>query len=92
MQPSVPHVFSSVLADLWLWIRVLRKEILAQRVLGRVAPGAIGYGGLVPSLEDELGCYRRPYRSTAMTANLDIDIEYALESLGPVHCEVPFSG
>jgi hypothetical protein len=35
MQPSVPHVFSSVLADLRLWIRVLRKEVMAQGVLGR---------------------------------------------------------
>ena len=34
------------------------------------------------------------YRSTAMTANLDIDIdiEDALESLGPRHRDVPFSG
>ena len=32
------------------------------------------------------------YRSTAMTADLDIDIEDALESLGPGHCDVPFSG
>jgi hypothetical protein len=32
------------------------------------------------------------YRSTAMTANLDIDIEYSLESLGPGHRDVPFSG
>ena len=29
---------------------------------------------------------------TAMAANLDIDIEYALESLGPGHRDVPFSG
>jgi hypothetical protein len=26
------------------------------------------------------------YRSTAMSANLDIDIEYSLEPLGPGHC------
>ena len=26
------------------------------------------------------------YRSTAMTANPDIDIEYSLEPLGPGHC------
>ena len=34
------------------------------------------------------------YRSTAMIAKLDIDIdiEYALESLGSGHCDVPFSG
>ena len=32
------------------------------------------------------------YRSTAMTANLDIDIEDALESLGPGHRDVSFSG
>jgi len=32
------------------------------------------------------------YRSTAMTANLDIAIEEALESLGPGHRDVPFSG
>ena len=36
------------------------------------------------------------YRSTAMTANLDIDIdidiEDTLESLGPRHRDVPFSG
>ena len=32
------------------------------------------------------------YGSTAMTANLNIDIEYALESLGPGHRDVPFSG
>jgi hypothetical protein len=31
-------------------------------------------------------------RSTAMTATFDIDIEDALESLGPGHCDVPFSG
>ena len=31
-------------------------------------------------------------RPTAMTANLDIDIEYSLESLGPGHRDVPFSG
>ena len=30
--------------------------------------------------------------STAATANLDVDIEYALESLGPGHRDVPFSG
>ena len=30
------------------------------------------------------------YRSTAMTANLDIDIEDALESLGSGHCDAPF--
>ena len=65
---------------------------MAEGVLGQVALGAIGSDGLVSSLEDELGCYRRPYRSTAMTANLDIDIEYALESLGSGHCDVPFSG
>ena len=29
---------------------------------------------------------------TAMAANLDIDIEYALESLGPGHRDGPFSG
>jgi hypothetical protein len=29
---------------------------------------------------------------TAMTANLDIDIEYALQSVGPGHRDVPFSG
>ena len=34
------------------------------------------------------------YRSSAMTANLDIDIdiEDSLESLGPRHRDVPFSG
>ena len=32
------------------------------------------------------------YRSTATAANLDIDIEYALESLGPGHRDVSFSG
>ena len=32
------------------------------------------------------------YRSAAMTANLDIDIEDALESLGPGHRAAPFSG
>ncbi len=32
------------------------------------------------------------YRSTAMTANLDIDIEYALESVGPRPCDVLVSG
>jgi len=32
------------------------------------------------------------YRSTAMTANLDIDIEYSLESLGPGHRDVSFNG
>ena len=26
------------------------------------------------------------YRSTAMSANLDIDVEYSLEPLGPGHC------
>ena len=31
-------------------------------------------------------------RSTAMTANLDIDIEDALESLGSRHRDVPLSG
>ena len=29
---------------------------------------------------------------TAMTANLDIDIEYALESVGPRPCDVLVSG
>ena len=29
---------------------------------------------------------------TAMTTNLDIDIEYAIESLGPRHCDVLVSG
>ena len=29
---------------------------------------------------------------TAATANFHIDIEYALESLGPGHRDVPFSG
>ncbi len=33
-----------------------------------------------------------PDRSTAATANLNVDIEYALESLGPGHRDVPFSG
>jgi hypothetical protein len=32
------------------------------------------------------------YRSTATTANLDIDIEYALEPLGPGHCRLTFGG
>jgi len=32
------------------------------------------------------------YRSTAMTANLDIHIEYSLESLGAGHRDVPLSG
>ncbi len=32
------------------------------------------------------------YRSTAMTANLDIDIEDSLESLGLGNRDVPFSG
>jgi hypothetical protein len=31
-------------------------------------------------------------RPTAMNANLDIDIEDSLESLGPGHRDVPFSG
>ena len=30
------------------------------------------------------------YRSTATTANLDIDIEYAFESLRPGHCRMTF--
>ena len=29
---------------------------------------------------------------TAATANLNVDIEHALESLGPGHRDVPFSG
>jgi hypothetical protein len=29
---------------------------------------------------------------TAATTNFNIDIEYALESLGPGHRDVPFSG
>ena len=32
------------------------------------------------------------YRSSAMTANLDIDIEDSLESLGLGNRDVPFSG
>lgn len=31
-------------------------------------------------------------RPTAATANLNVDIEDALESLGPGHRDVPFSG
>ena len=31
-------------------------------------------------------------RPTAATANLNLDIEYPLESLGPGHRDVPFSG
>jgi hypothetical protein len=31
-------------------------------------------------------------RSTAATTNCNIDIEYSLESLGPGHRDVPFSG
>ena len=46
----------------------------------------IGYNVLAPNTGDDL------YRATAMTANLDIDIEDALESLGPGHYDVPFSG
>ena len=30
--------------------------------------------------------------STAVTTNFNIDIEYSLESLGPGHRDVPFSG
>ena len=44
------------------------------------------YDGLVLNTGDDL------YRSTAMTANFDIDIEYALESLGLGHRDVSFSG
>ena len=51
-------------------------------------PRVIGYDVLVLNTGDDL------YRSAAMTANLDIDIdiEDALESLGPGHRDVPFSG
>jgi hypothetical protein len=49
-------------------------------------PRFIGYDVLVLNTGDDL------YRSTAMTANLDIDIEDALEPLGPGHRDVPFSG
>ena len=42
VQPSVPHVFSSVLVDLGLWIPVLRKEVMAQGEHGRVALTEIG--------------------------------------------------
>jgi hypothetical protein len=49
-------------------------------------PRFIGYDVLVLNTGDDL------YRSTAMTANLDIDIEDALESLGPRHRDVLFSG
>ena len=31
-------------------------------------------------------------RATAATTNCNIDIEYSLESLGPGHRDVPFSG
>ena len=31
-------------------------------------------------------------RPTAATTNCNIDIEYSLESLGPGHRDVPFSG
>ena len=31
-------------------------------------------------------------RATAATANFNVDIEYALESLGPGHRDMPFSG
>jgi len=44
------------------------------------------YDVLVLNTGDDL------YRSTAMAANLDIDIEYALESRGPGHRGVSFSG
>ena len=32
------------------------------------------------------------YRSTAAITNVNVDIEDAIESLGPGHCDVPFSG
>ena len=44
------------------------------------------YDVLVLNTGDDL------YRSTATTANLDIDIEYAIESPGPRHCDVLVSG
>jgi len=31
-------------------------------------------------------------RTTAATANFNVDIEYALESMGPGHGDIPFSG
>ena len=39
-----------------------------------------------------LNARNHPDRSTALTANLYIDTEYALEPLGPGHGDVPFSG
>jgi hypothetical protein len=45
-------------------------------------PRFIGYNVLVLNTGDDL------YRSTAMTADLDIDIEDSLESLGPGHRSV----
>ena len=33
-----------------------------------------------------------PDRPAAASANFNVDIEYALESLGPGHCDLPFSG
>ena len=54
-------------------------------LLAKMSQDAIG-DVLVLNTGDDL------YRSTAMTANLDIDIEDALESLGPGDRDVPFSG
>ena len=49
-------------------------------------PRFIGYNVLVLDAGDDSG------RTTAATAHFNVDIEYALESLGPEHRDVPFSG
>ena len=79
----------------------MRKEAMSQVVLWSVVPAAAGWDVLFPiakvsedSIYDVvvLNTGDDLYRSTAMTANFDIDIEYALESLGPGHRDVSFSG
>ncbi|MEZ5501615.1 MAG: hypothetical protein R3E50_02750 [Halioglobus sp.] len=49
-------------------------------------PRFVGHDVLVLDAGDDSG------RATTATATFNVDIEYALESLGPIHRDVPFSG
>jgi hypothetical protein len=49
-------------------------------------PRFIGYDVLVLDAGDDFD------GSTTAITNVNVDIEDALESLGPGHCDVPFSG
>ena len=84
-----------------LGIRFLRKETAWQVAPWLGAPGGAGQGRSAPSREvsqdpvDDvliLNASDDFDGPATATTNFHIDIEYALESLGPGHRDVPFSG